>query len=66
MGREIKMIPPSKILSGYLDGLRALFEEFGAARFDAKIEEAAKSGGFDEFAEKTLSDLHAGRALLIP
>ena len=41
---------------------RAWFEEFDAARFDAKIEHDANSGKLDRLADEALADMRAGRA----
>ena len=41
---------------------RAWFEEFDAARFDAKIERDAKAGKRDRLADEALAELRAGRA----
>jgi hypothetical protein len=41
--------------------LRAWFEEFDAAQFDAKIERDAKAGKLDQLARKARQDFRAGR-----
>ena len=41
---------------------RAWFEEFDAARFDAKIERDAKAGKLDRLADEALAEFRAGRA----
>jgi hypothetical protein len=41
---------------------RAWFEEFDAARFDAKIERDAKAGKLDRIASEARADFRAGRA----
>jgi hypothetical protein len=41
---------------------RRWFEEFEAARFDAKIERDARSGKLDRLAEEALADMRADRA----
>jgi hypothetical protein len=54
--KAVAKLPPKELAK-----FRAWFEEFDAARFDAKIEKAAKGGGLDKIAEKALSDHRAGR-----
>ena len=41
---------------------RAWFEEFDAARFDAKIERDAKARKLDQLAREAKADFRAGRA----
>jgi hypothetical protein len=45
-----------------LDRLHDWFEEFQAARFDAKIERDAEAGKLDRLAEQALVDHHKGRS----
>jgi len=52
----------SKLAPQDLAKFRAWFEEFDAARFDAKIERDVESGKLDRLAEKAIADLHQGRA----
>ncbi len=51
-----------KLAPREFDTLRAWFEEFQAARFDAKIERDAQSGKLDRLAEQALADFRGGRA----
>jgi hypothetical protein len=50
-----------KLSEHELDDFRRWFEEFDAARFDAKIERDAKSGKLNDFASAALEDLASGR-----
>ncbi len=59
--KAVAKLPPDDLAK-----FRAWFEEFDAARFDEKIEKAAKGGRLDKRADKALSDHRAGRALLVP
>ncbi|RXT41895.1 hypothetical protein [Bradyrhizobium betae] len=40
---------------------RAWFEQFDAVRFDEALEQGAKAGKLDAFAEEALSDYRAGQ-----
>ena len=51
-----------KLAPRELDRLRAWFEEFQAARFDAKIERDAQSGKLDRLADQAVADFRKGRA----
>jgi hypothetical protein len=50
-------LPPDELAR-----FRRWFEEFEAARFDARIERDAKSGRLDRLADEALADMRAGRA----
>jgi hypothetical protein len=52
----------SKLAPDQLARFRAWFEEFDAARFDAKIERDAKAGKLDRLAREAKEDFCAGRA----
>lgn len=41
---------------------RALYEEFDAALFDAKLERDSLAGKFDDMAEQAIADFRAGRS----
>jgi hypothetical protein len=45
-----------------LDRFRDWFEQFDAARFDAKIERDAKAGKLDRLADEAREDFRSGRA----
>lgn len=51
-----------KLPADQLARFRAWFEEFDAARFDAKIERDAKAGKLDQLAREARADFRAGRA----
>ena len=44
------------------DRLRAWFEDYQAARFDAKIVRDAEAGKFDRLAEQAVAEFRKGRA----
>lgn len=50
-----------KLPADQLAQFRAWFEEFDAARFDAKIERDAKTGKLDGLAREAREDFRAGR-----
>jgi hypothetical protein len=52
----------AKLAPDELQRFRAWFEAFDAARFDEKIERAAKAGKLDGLADKALDDFRKGRA----
>jgi hypothetical protein len=52
----------AKLAPDELAKFRAWFEEFDAARFDAKIERDAKSGKLDRLANEALREFREGRA----
>jgi hypothetical protein len=52
----------SKLPADQLARFRAWFEEFDAAKFDAKIERDAKAGKLDQLAEQARADFRSGRA----
>jgi hypothetical protein len=54
--KAVAALPPD-----LLARFRTWFEEFEAARFDAKIEADAKNGSLDKLAEQALADVKAGR-----
>lgn len=54
--KAVAALPPD-----LLARFRAWFEEFEAARFDARIEADAKSGRLDKLTEQALADVKAGR-----
>jgi hypothetical protein len=54
--RAVAALPPD-----LLARFRTWFEEFEAARFDAKIEADAKSGKLDKLVEKSEQDFRIGR-----
>lgn len=54
--KAVASLPPD-----LLARFREWFEEFEAARFDAKIEADAKGGKLDKLAEQALADVAAGR-----
>ena len=51
-----------KLPADQLARFRAWFEEFDAARFDAKIERDAASGKLDLLAREAREDFRSGRA----
>jgi hypothetical protein len=51
-----------KLPADQLARFRAWFEEFDAARFDAKIERDTKAGKLDQLAREAKADFGAGRA----
>jgi hypothetical protein len=51
-----------KLPADQLARFRAWFQEFDAARFDAKIERDAKSGKLERIADEARADFRAGRA----
>jgi hypothetical protein len=51
-----------KLPADQLARFRAWFEEFDAARYDAKIERDAKAGKLDRIADEARADFRAGRA----
>ena len=55
--KAVSNLPPDELAR-----FRRWFEEFEAARFDAKIERDAKSGKFDRLADQALADMRSGRA----
>jgi hypothetical protein len=52
----------AKLPAGQLDRFRDWFEQFGVARFDAKIERDAKAGKLDRLADEARKDLLSGCA----
>jgi hypothetical protein len=50
-------LPPDQLAR-----FRAWFEEFEAARFDQKIEDAARAGKLDRLAEQALASFRSGHA----
>ena len=52
----------AKLSADDLTKFRAWFEEFDAARFDAKIERDAAAGKLDRLAGEALAEFRAGRA----
>jgi hypothetical protein len=52
----------AKLPADQLDRFRDWFEQFDAARFDAKIERDAKAGKLDRLADEAREDLLSGRA----
>jgi len=52
----------SQLEPAELDKFRAWFSSFDAQRFDEKIEQDAKTGKLDRFADEALAELRAGRA----
>lgn len=52
----------AKLPAEQLARFRAWFEEFDAARFDAKIEHDAATGKLDRLADEAKADFRAGRA----
>jgi hypothetical protein len=52
----------AKLPADQLDRFRDWFEQFDAARFDAKIERDAKAGKLDRFADEAREDFRSGRA----
>jgi hypothetical protein len=55
--QAVANLPPDELAR-----FRRWFEEFEAARFDARIERDAKSGRLDRLADEALADMRAGRA----
>jgi hypothetical protein len=55
--KAVAKLPPDELAR-----FRRWFEEFEAARFDAKIERDARSGKLDRLAQEALADMRAGRA----
>jgi hypothetical protein len=55
--KAVAKLPPDQFAE-----FRAWFEEFGAARFDQKIERDAKSGKLDGLADQAIEDFRKGRA----
>ena len=53
----VAKLPPDELAR-----FRRWFEEFEAARFDARIERDAKSGKLDRLADEALTEMRAGRA----
>ena len=54
--KAISKLPPDQLAR-----FRAWFEEFDAARFDAKIARDAKAGKLDRLAREAKEDFRAGR-----
>lgn len=54
--KAVAALPPD-----LLARFRSWFEEFDAARFDAKIEADAKNGKLDKLIENSEQDFRAGR-----
>lgn len=52
----------AKLPADQLDRFRDWFEQFDAARFDAKIERDAKAGKLDRLADEAREDFRSGRA----
>jgi hypothetical protein len=52
----------AKLPADELDRFRDWFEQFEAARFDAKIERDAKAGKLDRLADEAREDFRSGRA----
>ena len=52
----------AKLPADQFDRFRIWFEQFDAARFDAKIERDAKAGKLDRLAGEAIDDLRSGRA----
>ena len=52
----------SNLSAHELARFRRWFEEFDAARFDARIAHDAKSGNLDRLAGEAIAEFHAGRA----
>jgi hypothetical protein len=50
-----------KLSEPELDAFRRWFEEFDAARFDAKIERDAASGNLEALAKAAIDDVNTGR-----
>ena len=55
--KAVSALSPAELVE-----FRAWFEEFEAARFDAKIERDAVGGKLDKLAAEFLADLREGRA----
>ena len=55
--KAVSNLPPDDLAR-----FRRWFEEFDAARFDARIERDAASGKLDRLADEALTDMRAGRA----
>jgi hypothetical protein len=55
--KAVAKLPPDQFAE-----FRAWFEEFDAARFDAKIERDAKAGKLDTLGEQAIEDFRKGRA----
>ena len=55
--QAVANLPPDELAR-----FRRWFEEFEAARFDARIERDAKSGKLDRLADEALAEMRAGRA----
>ena len=55
--KAVANLPPDELAR-----FRRWFEEFDAARFDARIERDARSGKLDRLADEALADMRAGRA----
>jgi len=52
----------AKLPADQLDRFRDWFEQFDAARFDAKIERDATAGKLDRLADEAREDFRSGRA----
>jgi hypothetical protein len=52
----------AKLSARELERFRLWFDEFDAARFDAKIERDVKDGKLDRLAEAAMEDFRKGRA----
>lgn len=57
IGKAIEKLPADQLAR-----FRAWFEEFDAARFDARIARDAKAGKLDQLARGAMADFRAGRA----
>ena len=55
--KAISLLGPAE-----LDKFRAWFSSFDARRFDEKIEQDAKAGKLDRFADEAIAELRSGRA----
>jgi hypothetical protein len=55
--KAVAKLPPEQLAR-----FRVWFEEFGAARFDQKIERDVKTGKLDRMADQALDDFRKGRA----
>lgn len=55
--RAVEQLTPDELAR-----FRAWFEQFDAERFDQALEQGAKAGKLDEFAEEALSAYRAGQA----
>ena len=51
----------ARLTARELDRFRAWFDEFDAARFDAKIERDAQDGKLDGLADRAADDFRKGR-----